>query len=216
MTPVLSLVLGGARSGKSRFAAEMAARSGSRVVYVATGVVTDPEMAARVTRHRAARPPGWVTVEEPLEPSAVVRRHAAADAVVVDCLGFAVSNRLLALWGEPHDRPAADPGVLERAEVAVLAEARALAEAGRAAAAHVIVVSNEVGLGPVPDSALGRAFRDLLGLANQVVAAAADAVYVTWAGIPVEVKALDARYGGRGAGSPGAPTPPGAPARPEA
>lgn len=205
MTPVLSLVLGGARSGKSRFAIELAARSGSRVVYVATGVVTDPEMAVRVARHRAARPPGWVTVEEPLEPSAAVRRHAAADAVVVDCLGFAVSNRLLALWREPQGPPVADPQVLEQVEGAVLAEARALAEAARAAAAHVIVVSNEVGLGPVPESALGRAFRDLLGLANQAVAAAADAVYVTWAGIPVEVKALDARRLQRSGADPGAP-----------
>ncbi len=170
-----TLVLGGARSGKSRFALERHA-STTRVVFVATALADDAEMAARIAQHRAERPPHWRTVEEPCELVPCLRDAcAAADAVIVDCLTLWVSN--LMLRGEPDEQ------VFKRAdEVAALLALQP---------ADVTVVSNEVGLGVHPASDDGRHFRDLLGGVNQRVAAAVDRVVLMVAGVPLPVK--DAR-----------------------
>jgi adenosylcobinamide kinase/adenosylcobinamide-phosphate guanylyltransferase len=167
-------ILGGARSGKSRFAVSGPALPG-RVAFVATARATDDEMARRIARHRAERPRHWTTVEEPYE---LVRRLAgledAYDAVVVDCLTLWVSNRLLR--GDTDDT--------------VLDEAEALAKLIGRRATSFTVVSNEVGEGVHPETAMGLRFRDLLGIVNQKVAGACDRVVLMVAGVPLTIKSI--------------------------
>lgn len=184
----MTLVLGGARSGKSRFAEGLARRSGQPVVYLATGTPGDAEMADRIARHRAARPPEWTTVEEPLDPARGYAALTGPGVLLVDCIGFLVTNHLLR-----------HPGSIDQAEAALGQALDRLAD-GAAGARAAVVVSNEVGMGVVPEYPLGRQFRDALGRANQRLAAAARRVFVTWAGIPVEIKALAWPAGGRASG----------------
>lgn len=173
MTAVHSshLVLGGARSGKSRHALEQAAQPGGRVAFLATARARDGDMAARIARHRAERPAGWTTLEEPQDVAAACRRAAPAhDLVVVDCATVWVAN------------------LMERGDdAAVLAAVDDLAKLMRERLLSVIVVSNEVGAGVHPPTELGRRFRDLLGLVNQRLAAAADRVTLMVAGLPLTV-----------------------------
>ena len=173
---MLSLVIGGARSGKSRFAQSLCAGS-SRVVYLATARAEDAEMAARILRHRNARPAGWVTVEEGLDIAGAVESHAGTcDVILLDCLTLWLSN----LCWQNKDAP--DDVVLGLAT-------RELARMKTASdPCHVVVVTNEVGCGVVPESALGRSFRDLQGWVNQEAARSADWVHHVVAGIPVAIK----------------------------
>jgi len=167
------LVLGGARSGKSRFAVASQPTHG-RVTFIATARAGDADMAARIARHRAERPSAWATVEEPFDLVGRLTTIArAADAVLVDCLTVWAANRMLR-----GDR-----------DEAILAEADALAELMRRRLCPLTFVSNEVGAGVHPDSTDGLRFRDLLGLVNQRVAAAADRVVLMVAGLPLDVKA---------------------------
>jgi adenosylcobinamide kinase/adenosylcobinamide-phosphate guanylyltransferase len=166
-------VLGGARSGKSRFAVASQASS-TRVTFVATAEAGDADMMARIARHRAERPPHWRTVEEPYDLVPRLRACCAeADAVVVDCLTLWVSNLML--------RGDADEWIVKQGEELVALLAPGLA--------HVTLVSNEVGEGVHPPTEDGRRFRDLLGRVNQRVAAAADRVVLMVAGLPLVVKA---------------------------
>jgi adenosylcobinamide kinase/adenosylcobinamide-phosphate guanylyltransferase len=167
-----TLVLGGARSGKSRFALD-AHSSRARVAFVATALAGDAEMLDRIERHRAERPRHWQTVEEPYELVTRLREACAdADAVVVDCLGVWVAN--LMLRGDANDH--------------VLKQADELAGLLALHPADVTLVSNEVGSGVHPVTQDGRRFRDLLGFVNQRVAAAADRVVLMVAGCPLTVK----------------------------
>ncbi|MCG7347040.1 bifunctional adenosylcobinamide kinase/adenosylcobinamide-phosphate guanylyltransferase [Sphingomonas sp. ACRSK] len=164
------LVLGGARSGKSRYAQSLAEASGGRLVFVATAQAFDDEMTDRIRRHQADRDGRWTTVEASVDLASAIAAADDEDAVVlVDCLTLWASNLLL---GE------------EDAE-ARLAQLLAALERARG---QVLLVANEVGLGIVPDNALARAFRDLAGTVNQRVAAVADQVHMTVAGIPIIVK----------------------------
>jgi adenosylcobinamide kinase / adenosylcobinamide-phosphate guanylyltransferase len=166
-------VLGGARSGKSRFAVE-SHRARTEVTFVATAQAHDADMTARVARHRAERPVQWRTVEEPYELVSCLRACAAeSDAVIVDCLTLWVSNLML--------RGDADEWIVKQGE-----ELAAVVAAGER---DLTLVSNEVGEGVHPPTAAGRRFRDLLGLVNQRVAAAADCVVLMVAGVPLSVKA---------------------------
>ena len=158
----LVLLLGGARSGKSRLAVRLAAESGLPVVFVATGEAGDEEMAERIERHRAERPASWETVEEPLRLRAALEAAPADACLVVDCLSLWVAN------------------VLERADVET--EATAAAAVARGRTAPTIAVSNEVGLGVVPATPLGREYRDVLGRVNAIWAEAADKSYFVVAG----------------------------------
>jgi adenosyl cobinamide kinase/adenosyl cobinamide phosphate guanylyltransferase len=154
----LTVLLGGARSGKSALAQRLAGRWDGPVAVVATGQARDAEMAERIARHRAARPAGWDTVEEPLELEAALAARGRDTFVVVDCLTLWVSNLL--------ERGLSDAEVDARAHLAAsLAAARA---------APTVAVSNEVGSGIVPADPLARRYRDLLGQVNAVWAAAAD------------------------------------------
>ena len=167
------LILGGVRSGKSRQAVLEARCAGRRTAFVATAEPGDADMRARIARHQAERPRDWVTVEEPLDVVAACRRLASgADVIVVDCLTIWVSNLLAHGAGD----------------AAVLAAAGDLAKLMGERPATLIVVSNEVGAGIHPPTALGLRFRDVLGLANQSIAVAADRVTLMVAGIPIEVK----------------------------
>ncbi len=176
----LILVLGGARSGKSTFAQRRAAElGGEQVLFVATAGAGDEEMRQRIEKHRRERPAGWPTLEAPQDVGRAIAAHGgAAKVVLVDCLTLLVSNRL----GNAEDPFAPD------LEVAVAAEVQELAACAGRVAGDLIVVSNEVGLGLVPPYPLGRAYRDLLGLANQALAQKADEVYLLVAGIPLTIK----------------------------
>ena len=178
----LILVTGGVRAGKSAFAERLAREAGGdSVCYVATAEPLDDEMAARIAAHRAARPAGWVTVEAPRAVVAALPPPGAARVVLLDCLTLLVSNILLAC---PESAGVAAVWPVVEAEVdAVVRYARSM---------PTVIVTNEVGLGVVPPTKLGRVYRDLLGMANQRLAAAAEAVYLVVAGIPVDVKSLAA------------------------
>ena len=170
----LVLVIGGARSGKSGFALRLARRWGGPLVFVATARDTDAEMAERIARHRRDRGPEWETLEEPL---AVARLLGSLEreggVVVVDCITLLVSNLMVEKgYGPPE---------VEEEMVRVV-------EAARAARFGVIAVTNEVGLGVVPEPGLARRFRDAAGTANQRLARAADQVFWMAAGIPVRIK----------------------------
>jgi adenosylcobinamide kinase/adenosylcobinamide-phosphate guanylyltransferase len=174
---MLTLILGGANSGKSHMAQRLAAPAG-RVSYVATAQAGhDPEMAARIERHRADRPSSWRTIEEPLALAGAVEREAnEADAILVDCLTLWLSN----LFWEHRE------GTPRQVEDAARTEIQRLAAAARQC--HIILVSNELGCGTVPEAAVTRGFRDTQGLVNQWAAEAADEVILTVAGLPLYLK----------------------------
>jgi adenosylcobinamide kinase/adenosylcobinamide-phosphate guanylyltransferase len=166
-----SLILGGARSGKSALAERMAEASGAEIVYVATAQARDAEMAARIAHHRARRGPRWETLEAPLDLAPALRRAARPDRpVLVDCLTLWLSNVLHA-------------GRDAEAETDTLVAALSRLEG------PAVLVANEVGLGIVPENALARAFRDHAGRLNQRVAAAAQRVVFVAAGLPLALKA---------------------------
>ena len=182
----LILITGGARSGKSAFAEQLAQTlGGDQVLFVATAEARDEDMARRIAAHRRSRPVGWLTEEAPREVGRRLRAALGGRRVaLIDCLTLLVSNTILTL-GESPD--------LAEAESLVAREIDDLIEACDATSATVIIVSNEVGLGLVPMNPLGRVFRDTLGRANQSLAARAESVYVLLAGIPVDVKQLAAQ-----------------------
>lgn len=198
----LAVVLGGARSGKSAWAEELARRAAERgrrdgealpVTYVATATVDDEEMARRVEAHRRRRPAPWRTVEAPFGLAETIRDVGRARGVIlVDCLTVYVSNVLLQAGGTGAGESVLPEHRERTVHQHVLGEVEAFVEACRSVPAHVIVVTNEVGEGVVPAYPLGRLFRDVAGRANQMIARAADDVYVLFAGIPVEVKRLSA------------------------
>ena len=167
--PPLTLVLGGARSGKSAHAESLVAGPGP--VYIATAEAIDHEMGERIALHRARRGVGWTTVEAPLDLAGALRARApGASGVLVDCLTVWLGNLMHA--GRDIDR-----------------EVLRLLESLAAAAAPLVLVANEVGLGIVPENAMARAFRDHAGTLNQALAARADRVVLVTAGIPLALKA---------------------------
>ncbi|GIW25853.1 bifunctional adenosylcobinamide kinase/adenosylcobinamide-phosphate guanylyltransferase [Meiothermus sp.] len=164
------LVTGGARAGKSAFAQEWAQALGEPVSFIATAQALDDEMRQRIEQHQSERPPSWETIEEPLEvPYALLR--AQGRVVLLDCLTLWVSNLMLA-------------GRAVLPELENLLAVRA--ETGKT----LLVVTNEVGMGIVPDNALARRYRDLLGAANRRIAEEADVVYLLVSGIPLKLKSL--------------------------
>ena len=172
----LTLVLGGVRAGKSTYAQKLAA-SGNRVLFVATAEAGDEDMEGRINAHRESRSADWDTLEEPIYlVSALTPLLPRYDTILLDCLTLWVSNLMLAdsATASTHcDIPAATRGLLELY---------------RSGEASWVIVSNEVGLGVVPPTKLGRKYADELGHVNQLVAAEADNVYFMAAGIPMAVK----------------------------
>jgi adenosylcobinamide kinase/adenosylcobinamide-phosphate guanylyltransferase len=170
LQPSHTLVLGGQRSGKSRFAEEAIRNSGLAPVYIATATAGDAEMADRIADHRSRRGSLWTTVEEPLDLAAAIGRNAVAgNAVLVDCLTLWLSNLMEA------DRP-------------VLQQTEHLLSTLSGAKGPVVLVSNEVGTGIIPANRLARRFAEEQGLLNQRVAAAVERVVLMTAGIPMVIK----------------------------
>lgn len=166
----ITLVLGGARSGKSRYAEGLAVRHEGRPTYIATAEITDDEMRDRIARHREDRGDRWRTIEAPLDLVAALRKADGAKSfTLIECLSVWINNLI------HHGKDVA--GEIEHFR-ASLADSRG----------HVVIVSNEVGLGIVPDNALARRFRDEAGRANQAIAEVADHVVFIAAGLPVTLK----------------------------
>jgi adenosylcobinamide kinase/adenosylcobinamide-phosphate guanylyltransferase len=190
----LILILGGARSGKSTFAQELAGNlGGEHVLYVATAEAGDEEMQQRIAAHRKARPSIWQTVEAPVDVGKAIHDALAigsVDAVLLDCLTLLVSNVILQGASEDDSDNVDESAAWERVE----AELDGVLDTFCVGDMPWIVVSNEVGWGLVPPYPLGRVYRDLLGRANQRMAAMADQVYLMIAGMPVDVKALAAAH----------------------
>jgi adenosylcobinamide kinase / adenosylcobinamide-phosphate guanylyltransferase len=191
---LLMLITGGVRSGKSSFAEKIAAESGRELIYLATARVEDEEMRERVARHRSRRPAEVRTIEEPLEPHRILEKEGEAGRLIlVDCLTILISNRLLA----DIERNGAvregedifvDEKLLEEAAERTFDYIKRFSAAACSCPADVLVVTNEVGMGVVPAYPLGRVFRDLSGRVNQVLAAAADRVWMVVCGIPQQLK----------------------------
>ena len=178
------LIFGGARSGKSVLAEKRAQESGLRVIYLATAQARDGEMQQRIVHHQARRPASWGLVEAPLELAATLRQHAAPDVcLLVDCLTLWLTNVLFAGQaaaqaeaGQPVDCPR------------FAGEVGSLIETLPQLPGHIIMVSNEVGCGIVPMSAVSRLFADEQGRLNQRVAAVCDKVTLVAAGLPLALK----------------------------
>ncbi len=176
----LTLILGGARSGKTSYAQEQARRIGVEVLYVATAAAGDDEMRMRIEAHRAARPAEWQTLEATLQVGkTLLSNQVQAQVVIVDCITLLVSNVLLSF---------SEDAAFEEVEQKVQAEIDALLNAHSKIGGQWFIVSNEVGLGLVPPYPLGRVYRDLLGWANQALARSADRVIFMVAGIPTTIK----------------------------
>ena len=177
----ITLLLGGARSGKSSYAVDLAGKCDGHVVYLATGISCDEEMERRIETHKNDRPDSWETIEEPLYvENALKRVSESADFVLLDCLGFWVSNLLLHYQSQGKEQSQIEDMVLKHIlNVISIAEEIEL---------EMVIVSNEVGMGIVPEGPLGRLFRDILGRANQTVAARAHKALFFVAGLPMTLK----------------------------
>lgn len=169
----LIFITGGARSGKSKYALKLAKNISRKVLFLATGVAKDEEMKKRIEEHKKSRPTYWETVEETKDiASTLLNIKSSYKVVIIDCLTFFISNLLL-------------DGINEKT---ILEEIRKIVEIILKNDYTVIVISNEVGGGIVPDNELGRKFRDTAGLANQIVAESAQQVYLVVSGIPLKIK----------------------------
>jgi adenosylcobinamide kinase / adenosylcobinamide-phosphate guanylyltransferase len=167
------LITGGARSGKSRFAEELALGFGNPLAYIATCEAKDLEMLERVERHRMRRGPAWSTIEEPYDLAGVIRRYDDLYRVMlVDCITLWLTNLLLKYDDVQK----------------VMADVNDFASLFSSIKTPLILVTNEVGMGIVPENRLARTFRDIAGEANQLLACAADEVHVTISGLPLKLK----------------------------
>lgn len=176
------LVTGGARSGKSAFAEQLASSMSRPVTYIATAVITDAEMEERVRLHRERRPPTWETKEEPYAVASLISQIGHDNKVLLlDCLSVLVGNLQWKNWGQKN----------EQIRQMVRAEIQGIVRAVQETDVILIVVSSEVGLGIVPEDSYSRFYRDLLGEANQQIAEVAEEVYFVASGIPLALKKLN-------------------------
>ena len=174
------LLIGGARSGKSRFAQEMAQKSGETVLYVATAEAGDDEMKCRIEEHKRERPPGWSTLEAATGIGNCIEREIGGNRlVIVDCITLLVNN----IFNQYNDQ--IDALIIEKE---INDEINELVNCINLINASFIIVTNEVGTGLVPANRIGRLYRDLLGKVNQMLAEHAGEVYLMVAGIPLQAK----------------------------
>jgi len=183
--PGLTLILGGVRAGKTRFAERLAARHGAAVCYLATAERRDAEISARIAAHRAARPASWHTFEAPLDPVAALAAAPRPDAVILDCLTLWTSNLLLSRLNAEAYTPAEAAAAERQATEAV----EGLLAWQRQTVTPLYLVANEVGLGVMPPYPLGRLYQDVLGRLNQRVAAVAERTYLVVAGLALDLRA---------------------------
>ena len=176
----LIFITGGARSGKSCFAESLALKIGKKIAYIATAQALDEEMRERIDSHRARRPKNWLTFEEPEQVDRVIEDiDDEVDVILIDCLTLLVSNLISDF---KKDSPGSEFCIKINKKIDLIVEA------ALKSSATVIIVSNEVGSGLVPNSIIGRFFRDILGKANQSIARNADLVYFVVSGIPLLIK----------------------------
>ncbi|AZO95913.1 bifunctional adenosylcobinamide kinase/adenosylcobinamide-phosphate guanylyltransferase [Halocella sp. SP3-1] len=181
---VITLVLGGARSGKSTFAEKIAYQKGRDMVsYLATAEAVDQEMSKRIKKHQESRPKTWQTIEEAYKLQDVFLSFPPGQVVLLDCLTIYISNILL----KGNDNPSCHE------EAIIVEELEGVINITREKNIDLIIVSNELGSGVVPVSKLGREFRDIAGRINQLIASEADEVYLCIAGLPVEIKEIGMR-----------------------
>ena len=174
------LITGGARSGKSSYAQTLAGKSGEKVLFVATAEARDDEMRQRIEMHKANRPASWTTLETPTNVGKNIRENVKNNRIVLlDCITLLV-NAIFNQFGENLDE--------EKIEEAVIKEINELIECMKNPDKEFIIVTNEVGLGLVPANEAGRFYRDILGKANSMLAAACDEVYLMVSGLPVKLK----------------------------
>jgi adenosylcobinamide kinase/adenosylcobinamide-phosphate guanylyltransferase len=194
--PHLILILGGARSGKSALAERLAGSLGRPVIFIATATADDDEMRERIARHRASRPKGWHTLEEPLDLARAVRQAAElADVMLLDCVTLWLGNVLLRASGQYAQDEQEEEALHTTSRLfdeRALKEIEALLAVVKSLGLNktLIVVTNEVGLGIVPAYPLGRLYRDTLGYVNRRLAQAADRVYLMVAGMAIDIKRL--------------------------
>lgn len=175
-----TLIIGGARSGKSTYAQELALKTGGAVLFVATAEAGDEDMRKRIEMHRKLRPPDWVTLEATTHiGNQIIKNIGKAQTVIIDCITLLINN----IFMQYDDKTDAD-----LAEKEVVAEIKELLDCIDRSDARFIIVTNEVGLGLVPADRVSRLYRDVLGRANQMLAEHADEVYLLVAGIPLKVK----------------------------
>lgn len=171
----LTFITGGARSGKSALAVQIALESDGKVAFIATASAGDEEMERRILMHKKSRPEKWTTIEEPRDIASAITSAHGYDIVIIDCLTLLLSNLIC----ECSDLDETDW---------ILEEVKKIAESARDFEGKVIVISNEVGMGIVPENRLAREFRDLAGKANQIMAKSADRIYVCFSGITIQIK----------------------------
>ena len=178
------LVIGGARSGKSHYAQELALQSSQPVLFVATAEAGDEEMRQRIEEHQEARPATWSTLEVATHVgSQILKKIDKSQTVIVDCITLLVNNIF-----SQHTDPIGEPIDTPLIEKKVMAEVNELVDCINQANVSFIIVTNEVGLGLVPDKRMGRLYRDLLGRANQILAQHVDEICLMVAGLPLRVK----------------------------
>jgi adenosylcobinamide kinase/adenosylcobinamide-phosphate guanylyltransferase len=176
----LILITGGAKSGKSSFAEKIAAKTNQEVAYIATSQPLDEEMRYRIKKHKDRRPANWETYEEPIKIKELINNLGfKKEIILIDCLTLLTSNLLLR-----EEDKIGDPQWQED----ILLEIKKIAESSYKIPAQVIIVSNEVGMGLVPDNPMGRVYRDILGQANSIITDKADEVFMMVSGIPLKIK----------------------------
>lgn len=172
--PGIILITGGARSGKSNFAVKLASQSKGKVAFIATAVAEDDEMKRRITLHKKSRPQEWTTVEEPLNLSKAIESVYDHDVIIIDCITLYLNNLI------------SNDGTID--DEFMLLKIKKMIESAKRFHGTIIIISNELGMGIVPENRLAREFRDVAGKANQMIAESADKVYVCFSGIPVQIK----------------------------
>jgi len=191
-----TLITGGARSGKSSFAELLAAQAKRPVIYIATAQIWDTEMAIRVKKHQEQRPSSWRLVEEPLNIRDTLTQLKDEEGVILlDCVTLWLTNMLLAgQAAQPQTDQAVtsesqtSPHIYKHVEPQILAKVQEVAQLAQEIKPKVIFVTNEVGQGIVPENPLARAYRDLAGRSNQILARQAEQVYLVVAGYPIDLK----------------------------
>ena len=178
MNKKIIFITGGARSGKSQFAQNLALKFPGPKAYLATAQALDGEMAERILRHKKSRPADWQTLEEPCRITEAIRKNGDRfSLILLDCLTLWISNLMMAEWTEER----------------ILAETDGFLQVCQGTKSSLIIVGNEVGMGIVPDNPQARLFRDLSGLIQQKIAREADEVYFMICGIPQTIKGLEQR-----------------------
>lgn len=187
MNPKIVFVTGGSRSGKSIYAEELVKATSERVVYIATAIPFDDEMQDRVKKHRDQRPASWMTLEQYFDIHKVIPElKVGADCILLDCITIMVSNIMFAENKSDWNNLAVEEA--DALQAKVLEQVDLLMKALRTHGMSAVIVSNELGMGIVPDNKLSRVFRDIAGKANQLVAAQSDEAWMVVSGIPLKLK----------------------------